>query len=482
MTNEISVFGALVALFLPWLTGAMVTALILEKARKKNIWLLLGQGYAIGILLSTTLLWLWEKLHLPESFWAPAGLLLLISVVIITKLRSSETARHPATAQKHSAQKAWQTGLTCLLLALLCYRHLVLAHELSLLPLFPWDAWMNWAPKPLVWYHFGELVEWGSRSDWLNTDQGNLIYTAGAGNAWKYPNIIPLVQLWAMLGMGTADHTAIYYPWLLIAIAMGLACYGHLRLLEVSPVIALMGTYMLLSMPFINVHIALAGYADLWVAAFFGCAVMALSAWKRGHGFQYLTLAILLAIACTQIKMPGLVMGAIVLATALISLAIRHRPTMIGLTASVVVIITAIVIGIEFSIPALGPIKLSTEGILLPYLGNYDFSFHNVSAAFVSALFKMINWNLTVYLICAALLYLLLKPQLISAVFVELCALMATLLFIAFVYYFSERYVFALDYTQVNRAIIYAAIPAVFLLAHTMSLIKQVKKPNNSIF
>ena len=58
-------------------------------------------------------------------------------------------------------------------------------------------------------------------------------------------------------------------PWWLIGVAFALAVYGALRALDMSALAALVGTFSWSSLPILNVHVALAGYADLPMAAYY---------------------------------------------------------------------------------------------------------------------------------------------------------------------------------------------------------------------
>ena len=64
------------------------------------------------------------------------------------------------------------------------------------------------------------------------------------------------------------------------ALGLGAAFYGHARAAGASPVTALAFTYMLLSMPLLNTHVALAGYADLLLGACYCAAIMAFHNWS----------------------------------------------------------------------------------------------------------------------------------------------------------------------------------------------------------
>jgi len=64
-------------------------------------------------------------------------------------------------------------------------------------------------------------------------------------------------------------------------------------------------TYFLLSMPLINTHVALAGYADLFLGATFCAALMALQNWSSGRHLWQLLLMIIFTVACLRLKTEG---------------------------------------------------------------------------------------------------------------------------------------------------------------------------------
>ena len=62
----------------------------------------------------------------------------------------------------------WQKAVVTVLLALLAWRYLTILQELLLRPLYAWDAWMNWAPKAIVWFHLEHLIEFVNPEQWLS--------------------------------------------------------------------------------------------------------------------------------------------------------------------------------------------------------------------------------------------------------------------------------------------------------------------------
>lgn len=467
MMDAVSMPGLVCALLLPWLLGAVLVFNMLRPTGRWNYFIVAGHGYLVGIFLTTIIMRLWQLLGMPWHFWGIAGTMATLTALGLLVLHRQVSPDRQL--QKSPPMQTWQWLVSALLLGLIIMRYTSIAQELALRPLFPWDAWMNWAPKAITWLHYNDMVPFVSREEWLRAPAAALNYTEGAGNAWKYPITVPLIQLWNMLGLGTSDHTLIYLPWLFIALAMGSALYGHLRQSGASALLATLAAYALLNLPFINVHVVLAGYADIWVAAVFGCAVFALHEWGKNRQWPYAILALVLAVMCTQLKIPGLIMGGIVVLVFLTSVVRINRLALLVL--GVVALLVCVVIltgGIDFHVAGMGRVAVSSDGIILPYIGQYKLEYHAVHKAMANTMFFMLNWYMLWYLFLFVSLFWLMKrrergvSRYIPSL--ELRALVLTLLFIFFVYYFTNRYVFVLDYTQINRALIYVIPLMVFYL------------------
>jgi hypothetical protein len=465
MPETISLFGAITSLLLPWVLGAVWVYWLLRKSGQWNIFLIAGHGYLVGIFLTTVIIRLWSFIGLPIHYWSIAASIGGLAIFGLIAMRSQNGAAR--VVSDPPPLRLWQTGIIALLLVMILWRYITVTQELYLRPLFPWDAWMNWAPKAITWYHHNELVPFVSRQNWLNAASEALNYTEGAGKAWKYPVTVPVLQLWGMLGLGTSDHTLIYLPWLFVTLALGLALYGHLRLSEVSSPIAVLACYTLLNMPFLNVHVALAGYADIWVAATFGCATFALHQWGNNRHWSYALLSLFLAVMCTQLKIPGLIMGAIIVVILLTSIIkLNTKIWMIILLICALCFIYIAAFGIDLSIEHIGRFQASSDGIELPYIGRYELQYHPIHLAVVDTLFLMINWNMLWYLFILAVLSSVVRGATLTAPSPELLVIVLTLLFIFFVYYFTNRYEFALDFTQINRALLYSIPAIVFYIFH----------------
>jgi hypothetical protein len=469
MSDSVSLMNALFALLLPWILGSLWAYWLLGRCERWNFPIVLGHGYLVGLVITTLLIRAWGAAGLTLSYSGIASALLGLGILAIALIRL-QPARQPIIRQEPPLAR-WQLAVTLIFIGLLALRYGTIIQELLLRPLFPWDAWMNWAPKSIVWFHYKELVPFVNQEQWLSAPAEALSHIEGAKNAWQYPVFVPLVQLWTMLAIGTSDHTVIYMPWVFIAIALGLALYGHLRLQGASLPLSITAVYILLNLPFLNVHSALAGYADLWVAIFFGCAVFALKEWEAHHCWPYAVLAMILAIFCSQIKIPGIIMGGIVILVFCSSLIRAKRGTILLLSSiTALLVLLLFYIGIEADIPGLGTLTIRSDQIDIPYIGQFELEFHPVHAAMEANLLLLGNWNIVWYLLPIALLVVALKPALAMGCLTEIKALITTLAFIFFVYYFTERYRFAVDYTQVNRALVYAVPVIVFFMANAVSL------------
>jgi hypothetical protein len=454
VAEQVSHTGLLVSLLLPWLTGSIWVRWLLRRSSQWNWFIVLGQGFLLGILATSLLLVAWARLGVPLHFWWMSAVLCVLCLCGLAMFRLS-----PATAKPDSGAGApagrWAVAMTFLLLALICVRYWTMFQEILLRPLYPWDAWMSWAPKAIVWFSQGELTPFVSPPAWLASDPESGVYTLGARTAWRYPIVVPLVQLWGMLGAGAGNTTLIYIPWLLVAVSLGLSLFGYLRLAGASVLSATAGCYLLLNMPYLNVHTALAGYADIWVTAAFGSAVFALHAWERNGDRAQGLMALLLAALCTQMKIPGLIFGGIVfLVFLLTALRLLSRPGIYALVLILLALASLFLFGVDLELPGFGRLQLGLGGVVLPLVGSFKFSFHPVQEAMFTTLFIVTNWGLLWYLALLTLAWQLWRHRVARHSPVLLSSLAGGLLFVFFVYFFTDRYEFALDLTQVNRAFI----------------------------
>ena len=113
----------------------------------------------------------------------------------------------------------WQRVLWIALIGWLLVHFALMGAEVSWRPLYPWDAWVQWATKARVWYELGHLAPFVRTDEWL----------AGASGAFfdaspNYPATLPLLQVWTCVAIGRWDLVGSRIdvpPWAVVA-ALGL--------------------------------------------------------------------------------------------------------------------------------------------------------------------------------------------------------------------------------------------------------------------
>ena len=294
----------ILALLLPVLLGGLWLNLIIPlqaPARSALVW---GNGSLIGLLLIPQFMWGLDALGLPLSFLT-TGLLTAALIVVAIAIPSFRDKVTPSSADRATAfptMPASHKALFFLLVALLALRCITLGLEILWRPLFPWDATMHWATKARVWFEFHTIVPFVDNDAWLKMD-GAGVFTDRHPD---YPHTVPLLQVWMNLATGRWNESLMNLPWLLCLIAMGTSFYGQLRVSGASPLTAMGFTYLLLSMPLVNIHVALAGYADLFLGATYCAGLMAFHNWVTTRWRSQGLLAIFFALGCLLIKDEGL--------------------------------------------------------------------------------------------------------------------------------------------------------------------------------
>jgi hypothetical protein len=267
----------------------------------------LGYGYFIGALALT--LWMRALSAAGVGFGRVsigAPLLLVVAVLYFWAARrnriSVEAVRNATSALLRPLLSRWQQWAWMLLLAWLGLRFASIAAEIVWRPLYPWDAWVQWATKARVWYELGHIVPFVRADVWL-ADASGAYFDASPNE----PSTVPLLQVWNCVALGRWDDSAMNWPWLCMLVALTLAVYGTLRSAGLSLLGALIGAYLVASLPLLDVHAALAGDADLMLAGVYTLAALALHRWMLRRDARDAALALLLALACPLVKISGMV-------------------------------------------------------------------------------------------------------------------------------------------------------------------------------
>jgi hypothetical protein len=440
------------ALLLPWLLGIAWLRVGWHHPTAGAGPQLLGYGYFLGMLATTLIIRLWDALGLTLAFWPLTGLLLITTLGGFWLSRDIPYGRGWSTAANSTfnAQKGRQTLLFGLLLTVIVLRWAGLGLEILWRPLYPWDAWTTWAPRAHVWFALQSLVPFTDSATWLQRSGQELIYTLPA---WDYPKTVSLLQLWISLALDRWDDSLINLPWLLCGGALSLAFYGQLRAWDLAPLPSLLGVYLLLSLPLLNAHIALAGYADLWLAATYSLAGMAFLRWTRTGDPWQGRLALLLIVACPLIKREGLIWILTFLPPLLVAQLSRKAALAVGSSG-----LAALVVGYLAGGISIGGFQITPEVIQIPFLGRFELALHFVWEPFSRNLFLMSNWHLLWYLAIAALCLAAARMGRQQEWVISTMLILSSLSVVLITFFLTSNAAWAERYTSINR-ILFHLVP-----------------------
>ncbi len=448
------ILGLIVALLLPGLLGF---AWLHRFWRSGHPAARLGYGYLLGVLITVLVIQAWSYAGQSIRFLPLALILSALALFpFLFRFRSQ-----PAAPPVPKPDTTWQAGIWWFFLGILLIRFSGLLLEETLLPLYPWDAWMNWAPKAKVWFSLKELAPFVPYREWPEQSLQLGAYTLGNPAASEYPPLVPLIQFWTALGLGEWRDNWINLPWGLCAIAFFFLFYGQLRALGIPPVVVMVASYLLFSMPYLNTHVALAGYADLWMAAYYSAAVLALLHWSLTGSRTQLGLALLMAFAGALTKRPGIIWAATLLPGLLLSLLpLRFRPLFLCILVAAIALFWFYG-GIAWESSTGQQWILTPERIQIPGLGGFTLTYHPVGSYFIKNDLLWDNWHLLGWLLLfslpISLLYGLLNPRLLPIT----TTLLSGLVFLFVVFFFTRHDQSAIDSTTINRATFHI-LPALF--------------------
>lgn len=437
-------------LLLPWLLGlALLFALGWPQPDAGTggaAALRAGFAYCIGALLLT----LWMRLLSAAGIafgWLSIGMPLAIAAAALFAfaIRSGRVyapdLRMMLDALLRPPLPRWRRVVWTALIGWLALRFLLLAIDVAWQPLYPWDAWVQWATKARVWYELGRIAPFVRADEWFASP--GVVYFDAAPN---YPATVPLWQVWSCIALGRWDDSAMNWPWLLLLIALTCAVYGALRGEGVGPLTALFGAYLVASLPLLDTHAALAGYADLPMATIYTMAALAFYRWAMRRHRLDAVLALGLALSCPLIKIPGLVWALTLVPGVVVALMPRRGMKFVGI---------AYAVGL-FALLALA----RTNIVILGYRLHADFD--PGWRTFWDAYLLSSSWNLLWY--GAVVLAIVGARRLGAPRIAPLAVVVGTGIgFLLFVTWFTNASGWMLELTTLNRATLHLA-PLVVVL------------------
>lgn len=427
---------------LPWLLGVAFIAALpgrtsLRRSAGAVAWQA-GAGYLAGAFLLTTWMRALSRVGVPFSLMTIADPLVLLALLWMVvawrrgrgnpEVRWRDWLRAPFVSR--GARVLWWLAV-----AWLVARALLLGIEIGLRPLFPWDAWIQWATKARVWYALGHMAPFARAEAWFAAN-GGVFFDASP----EYPPTVPLLQVWSCIALGRWDDALMNWPWLAIAVALVLAVYGGMRRIGHGPAAAMIAAACVATLPMVDVHVALAGYADLPMAAYYTAAVLAFLAWARDRQWRDALMTVGLALACTQIKQPGFVWAATLLPGIIAVLWPRRAVRIIvaGFAAALLVL----------------AVLAQTSPVIFNYRLHFEFDL--AWGALGRAWFLLGSWHLLFYGVTAGVVLAgrrLLEPPLLALTGI----IAAGLFFLGLVFGFTSAGAWVADQTTVNRATLHLA-------------------------
>jgi hypothetical protein len=370
--------GLTLSIVLPWVAGTLWVRALARDGDWPSWIASAGYGYLIGVFAITLLMRLLDAVGIQ---WTLPWLALPVVALASAGYVLSRSSRSPRVCwiSAHGSfvlLPAWMRGIFWACLALIIVRIVDLGLEILWRPLLPWDAWGQWASKARVWFEYRRIVPFVSPDEWLHTS--NTIRFMDYRSS--YPATVPLLEVWTDICLGGWDESRMDAPWLSVIVSLGLAYYAQMRRAGIGVATTMLSTYALMSLPFLDLNIALAGTADLYVAAAYGMAAIALWQWSLTRERADLVLALAMAMICTAVKTEGVLWSLTLLPGAIVT--INRR---IGFALVVLVAVAAA------GYLAFGPEQL----ILFDYL--LRTRFEDVSLPLAQHMFVMDNWHLLWY-------------------------------------------------------------------------------------
>ena len=340
-------------------------------------------------------------------------------------------------------------------MALMAIHLAFIAVEIFTQPVYPWDAWLAWVYRAKAWFMAGTMVDIVSPVDWATANSSDT-YTI---DAWRYPLFPSIVPYWAALSLGYWSETLVNLPVLFAGLAIGMALFGQCREHGLSVPFSLITCYLLYSIPLFGTHLALGGYADIWMAGFTGLGFVAVirGAIERddiGKSSFQMILGFSMIIFSIWVKNEGAVWLLAALAMLILSTCRPRVPILMMVTTVLLALLTFSLGFTYIDIPLIGKLGLVDGRLAIPFIGNFGLETHNVWHVYWDNFIKMGSWNLLWVLVAASLFLGFRSPNLQPGYRARRAALSFILIFIAtqwFIFGFTDQGLWADTYTAINR-------------------------------
>jgi len=445
-------------LLLPWLGGAFWLAYADSRFNNKiipNRFRQLGYGFFVGY--TVLFLTIMASAQIGETVsWSGSMLFLLFFTLAggVLAWRSHKPVENPLPSLQSTPNLPIK-ALTVVMMALMAVHLIFISVEIFTQAVYPWDAWLAWVYRAKAWFMVGGITDIVNSNSWATATTAST-YTIDAFTYPLFPSVIPY---WAALSLGHWSETLVNLPVLFAGIAIGMALYGQCREYGLSIAASLISCYLLFSIPLFGTHLALAGYADIWMAGFTGLGFVALI---RGAGLHdepgkwglQLTLGFLMVLFSIWVKNEGAVWLLAALAMLILVMFKPRVPILMVVTATGFGLL-AWALGItHVDIPLMGQLGIIDGRLVIPFIGSFALEMHNIQQVYWDNFIKMGSWNLLWVAVAASILLGFKSPNALSGYRSRRAALSFILIFLAtqlFIFGFTDQGLWADTYTAINR-------------------------------
>jgi hypothetical protein len=456
-------FALAFAWLIPCAAGVAVYAAF-DARRESGYWATaFGYGLVLGMLLAAAASDFFARADTARAMahaWQPlTAFVLIVAAVVWRRWRVRVPASTTVPPRK---MEKWKIALFYAALASLAWRASIALREILLRPTFPWDAWDAWAVKSKAWFLLGHYAPFVPMGQWIAGATGE----SYSGPAWSYPAALAWLQVWFASAAGGWIEPMINLPWMALWIGMLFGHYGQWRALGLTRMRAMAFVYFLGSLPLVTVHVALAGYADLWIAAILGFAVLAWARWLEQRDRNQLALACLCVLSLPWIKLEGAVWMLIFAGVAgYCSLPQRWHRYVVGAIFAIAAIF-AMIGHLKVPLFGLGWVGVSLHAIEVPVIGTLAIAFHpDALAGAAASLFAQPSWHLLWYLAPLVVIWRWRQLRALRAARALGALLAVSLAFLGFLFLFTDAAQWAESYTAINRLVMHIVPALTTLLA-----------------
>lgn len=449
-----------IVILLPLFIGVGLPFYILLSTEKSNWQKLLGDSFFIGVFIVVVVLNIFQlmaiNLNIPMTFTV-FSIFAMISLLIVIFLNRKSISISSRTGFQFKIS-SHIFYLSFFIIIVLHLYHIIMQN--TSMPLIGWDAWNGWVAKAKIWHYHGISEPLINRFVWLQSD------SVLTNPIVHYPDGLSLLYLFesGYWGWNETELNAIY-PAMFIALIFSF--FGNIKILTDSRIYPWVAVLMLVTIPMVNIHLVLAGYADIWIAAFLVLSIFNAQMFlDKPHIKSFLSVAIF-SIAMVLFKLESWVWLAIFVSAFFLSVLSTNKRKLLYVIFVSVCFIWWLNDGLSINLP-MGELIIKPNLIQIPALGSYSLTFLNTTTSLLEALFFSKSWGLLWYLI-PVVIFLTIRIKNKNTLVLPGLFLIFTVLFLFVLFYMTYASVFANDFTSSNRIVMHIVPLFIYLLVQVVN-------------